>query len=264
MDDATDAAQMAEFLRELAGFAAGETLPRFRKAIAVDNKEDAAFDPVTEADREAERVIRQAIETRFPEDGIEGEEFGLVRADASRRWVIDPIDGTRSFICGIPLWGTLVGLMDNGVARAGFLSQPYLGEIFIADGSRAFLEGPHGVRDLKVSDCRSLASARMFTTDPQLWRGKEMQGFEALRASVQLTRYGADCYGFAMLAAGQADIAVESGVNSYDVMALIPIIRQAGGVIARVDGGPAEKAGTVVAAATQALYDAACEKLCDG
>lgn len=264
MTHATDPSRMADFLRELAQLAARETLPRFREPIAVENKEDAAFDPVTEADRAAERVIRQAIEEQFPDDGIEGEEFGKVRTEAERQWVIDPVDGTRAFICGVPLWGTLVGLKADGVASAGLLSQPYLGETFIADGTRAFAESRFGSRDLRVSDCRTLSAARMFTTDPHLWQGDEAAGFEALRQSIKLHRYGADCYGFVMLASGQADIVVEPGLKSYDIMALIPIVRQAGGTIGRVDGGPAEDAGTIVAAATQELYDAACEKLRGG
>ncbi|WP_240535079.1 histidinol-phosphatase [Notoacmeibacter marinus] len=264
MNNATDPAEMAAFLRELAQCAARETLPRFREPIAVDNKEHAAFDPVTEADRAAERAIRQAIEERFPDDGIEGEEFGTVRADAARQWVIDPVDGTRSFICGVPLWGTLVGLVEDGTAVAGLLAQPYLGETFIADGERAFVESRFGSRDLRVSDCRTLSAARLFTTDPHLWRGDEAVGFERLLGSIKLHRYGADCYGFAMLASGQADLVVEPGLNSYDIMALIPLVRQAGGTIGRADGGPAEDAGTIVAAATPDLYDAACERLRGG
>ncbi|RLQ88467.1 histidinol-phosphatase [Notoacmeibacter ruber] len=257
----SDSAIMADFLRELARLAAEQTLPRFRRALAVDNKEEGAFDPVTEADREAERVIREAIEKQFPDDGIQGEEFGQLRAEAARRWVIDPVDGTRSFICGIPLWGTLVGLLDEGEARIGLLSQPFLGEVFIADGESAFLERGDDRRPLTVSDCRSLSAARMFTTDPALWKGDEKDGFEALRQDVRLMRYGADCYAFGMLADGRADLVAESGLNSYDIMALIPIIRQAGGVIGRVDGGPAEKAGTVLAAATLELFEAARARL---
>ena len=249
--------QMAAFFRDLAARAAAETLPHFRQQLNVDNKEADGFDPVTEADRQAETVIRSAIESAFPEDGIVGEEHGSVRLDAPVRWVIDPVDGTRSFICGLPVWGTLVGRTEDGVATAGMLSQPYIGELFIADGQKSFIEGPHGRRDLRVSNCRSVSEAKVFTTAPELWSGIEQEGFERLRHLSRLCRFGADCYAFGLVATGMVDIAIEAGLKSYDIMALIPIVRQAGGVIGRVDGGPAEEAGTVIAAATRELFDEA-------
>ncbi|MBY5760232.1 histidinol-phosphatase [Rhizobium leguminosarum] len=244
-----------DFLRRLAAAAARETLPRFRLPGAVVNKIEGGFDPVTEADREAEKTIRELIRTEYPDHGILGEEFGNERAGAHLVWVVDPIDGTRSFISGIPLWGTLVGLTDNGDAVAGMMAQPFIGELFYATGNGAFYEGPHGQSRLSTSATKDLSDATLFTTTPAIFETARRASYDRLERQVRLARYGTDCYAYCMLAAGQIDCVVESGLYPYDIVALIPIIEQAGGVITDWDGGPAEHGGGIVAAANAALHE---------
>ncbi|MBC8131289.1 MAG: histidinol-phosphatase [Rhizobiaceae bacterium] len=250
------------FLFRLAAAAAAESLPRFRQGGSVDNKLENAFDPVTEADRAAERAIRSLIEKEYPDHAILGEEYGL-SGGGIHRWVIDPIDGTRAFISGVPVWGTLIGLVVDDVARIGIMHQPFTGERFWADGTSAFYDGPGGGRALKVRPTQRLDEATLFTTSPRLFSGEALARFEKLEASVRMTRFGTDCYAFAMLAAGHADLVVESGLKPYDIVALIPIVEQAGGVITTVSGGRAEEGGEIVAAATAELHAAALQILAD-
>ncbi|WP_202034127.1 histidinol-phosphatase [Rhizobium rhizogenes] len=243
-----------DFLRRLAVVASREALPRFRLPGAVANKISGGFDPVTEADRETEKAIRELIRTEYPKHGILGEEFGNEGADADLVWVIDPIDGTRSFISGIPLWGTLVGLTQNGDAIAGMMAQPFIGELFYATGNGAFYEGPHGQSQLSTSATKELSDATLFTTTPAIFETARRASYDRLERQVRLARYGTDCYAYCMLAAGHIDCVVEAGLFSYDIVALIPIIEQAGGVITDWDGGPAEHGGGIVAAANAALH----------
>lgn len=245
------------FLRSIAAVAAAETLPRFRSNAAVSNKLDEGFDPVTLADEEAERAIRKLIEDTFPDHGILGEEFGAHRPDSRHVWVIDPIDGTRAFISGLPVWGTLVGLLEDGDAIAGMMAQPFTGELFLAAGEQALYEGPGGPLPLRTRKTTNFADAVLFTTSPHLYRAKERAAFERLESGARLTRYGCDCYAFAMLAAGHIDIVVEPDLKPYDIVGLIPLIEQAGGTITRWDGAAAEQGGTVIAAATPELWEAA-------
>lgn len=247
----------AEFMRRIARAAAAETLPRFRRQGAVANKLARGFDPVTEADQEAERAIRALINAEFPDHGILGEEHGSENISNSHVWVIDPIDGTRAFISGLPVWGTLVGLTVDGDAVAGMMSQPFTGELFYADGNGSHYEGPGGPRKLSVRKTTSLAEATMFTTTPALFKGEMRKRYDELESKVQLARYGTDCYAFAMVAAGQVDIVVDPGLKPYDIVALIPVIEQAGGIVTTFDGGPAENGGDVIAAATPELHKAA-------
>ena len=247
----------ADFMRRIAAAAAAQTLPRFRHMGAVTNKLSSGFDPVTEADREAEQAIRALIRSEFPEHGMLGEEFGAENADAEHVWVIDPIDGTRSFISGVPLWGTLVGLNRNGDAVAGMMSQPFTGELFYANESGAHYEGRGASLRLQTRKTASVADATLCTTTPALFRDGHRVAFDRLEAACRLSRYGTDCYGYCMLAAGQVDLVVETGLQPYDIVALIPIIEHAGGVVTNWDGGPAEGGGGIVAAATPQLHDAA-------
>ncbi|GAJ95477.1 MULTISPECIES: histidinol-phosphatase [Rhizobium] len=245
-----------DFFRRLAAVAAREALPRFRLPGAVVNKAAGGFDPVTEADRETERAIRDLVRAEYPGHGILGEEFGNEGADAGYVWVIDPIDGTRSFISGIPLWGTLVGLTENGQAVAGMMAQPFIGELFYAAGNGAFYEGPRaeaGVR-LSTTSTQNLADATLFTTTPAIFEPDRRASYDRLEKQVRLARYGTDCYAYCMLAAGQIDCVVEAGLYPYDIVALIPIIEQAGGVVTDWDGRPAEQGGGIVAAANAALH----------
>lgn len=246
-----------EFMRRIAAIAAHELLPRFRQRGAVSNKVEGGFDPVTEADREAEKAIRALINEAYPGHGILGEEFGSENADAEHVWVIDPIDGTRSFISGIPLWGTLVGLTRNGDAVAGMMAQPFIGELFYADSEGAFYEGPHGKSRLATRTTETLDAATLCTTTPNLFSGAMKDAFLKLEQKVQLSRYGTDCYAYAMIAAGQIDLVVETALQPYDIVALIPIVERAGGKITNWDGGPAEQGGHIVAAANERLHEAA-------
>ncbi|KQT54463.1 inositol monophosphatase [Aureimonas sp. Leaf454] len=246
----------ANFLLRLAERAAAETLPRFRMNGVVDNKLVDAFDPVTEADRAAETAIRALIAADYPSHSILGEEFGI-SGEGALQWVIDPIDGTRSFISGMPLWGTLIGLTVDGIARIGILSQPYIGERFWADGTAAWSDGPGGLRRLAVRPVTALSAATVFTTTPRLFTGSRLERFEVLESQARLTRFGTDCYAFAMLAAGQVDLVIEPGLKPYDIVALIPIIEQAGGIVTTFSGERAERGGDVIAAATPELHAAA-------
>ncbi|SHJ54207.1 histidinol-phosphatase, inositol monophosphatase family [Aureimonas altamirensis DSM 21988] len=246
----------ADFLFRIADAAAGQTLPRFRQKLAVDNKVPGAFDPVTEADRQAERAITALIEAEFPDHAILGEEFGR-QGDGDALWVIDPIDGTRPFISGVPVWGTLVGLTVGGKARAGIMSQPYIGERFWTVGDGAYMDGPAGQATLHVRDVGALENATLTTTNPRMFDSRMKERFGALEDKVRLSRYGLDCYAFAMLAAGHIDLCVETGLQPYDIVALIPIIEQAGGIVTTFDGGRAENGGDVIAAATPQLHSAA-------
>ena len=247
----------AAFMRRIAEAAAAETLPRFRRNGAVDNKYTTGFDPVTEADREAEQAIRRLIREEFPEHGIIGEEHGVENEASPLCWIIDPIDGTRSFISGLPLWGTLVGLTKDGDAISGMMSQPFTGEFFFAADGISSYEGPGGARQLATRPTVTLADATLCTTTPALFAGRQRQIYDELESRVRLARYGTDCYAYAMLAAGNIDLVVETGLQPYDIVALVPIIEMAGGVITAWDGGPAENGGDIVAAATPQLHEAA-------
>lgn len=252
----------SSFLKEIALAAAEQTLPRFRQKIAIDNKYTVGFDPVTEADREAELAIRRVINRHYPEHGILGEEFGGEKLDSSHVWVIDPIDGTRAFISGLPVWGTLVGLMIDGDAKVGMMSQPFTRELYYTTGEGAFWSGPEyagngGHVQLQTRQTAQLSEATLFTTTPALFKDQHRENFDRLESHVRLSRYGTDCYAFGMLAAGFADLVVEYGLQPYDVMGLIPVIEQAGGIITQVDGGPAEKGGYIIAASTPQLHEQA-------
>jgi len=247
----------AAFLKHLAQLAAAETLPRFRAATAVTDKGGSRFDPVTEADREAEKAIRAAIAAAHPGDGIVGEEFGVVNPEADAVWVIDPVDGTRAFISGIPVWGTLIGLMRHGRAEHGIMAQPFTGELYFTEGDAAFYEGPGGPRRLATRTTGQLDEAVMFTTTPALFSGPARHAYDRLEGSVRLARYGTDCYGYAMVASGHADLVCEIGLQSYDVAALIPIVEKAGGVFTDWRGNRAEAGGAVLASANWRLHEAA-------
>jgi len=244
------------FMRELAACAAAETMPRFRQNGAIANKLEGGFDPVTEADRAAERAIRELIGRTFSDHGIVGEEFGSEGADRRHVWVIDPIDGTRAFISGVPLWGTLIGLMEDGRAVAGMMSQPFTGELFHASAGKGHREDPHGKATLQTRHTVSLADALMCTTTPALFAGPKRQAYDEIENQVRLARYGTDCYGYAMLAAGQIDLVVEAELQPYDIVALVPLIEAAGGVVTTWAGERPESGGDIVAAATPQLHEA--------
>src|SRR5437870_1605561 len=206
--------------------ASGETiLPFFRTSLGIDNKSTGRdFDPVTEADRAAEAVMRRLIKASFPRHGIVGEEFGNEREEAEYVWVLDPIDGTKSFIAGFPIWGTLIALLHKGTPVFGMMHQPYIGERFSGDSGSAHYSGPSGERRLTVRRCATLKEATSFTTSPLLMNASDREAFGRVENAVRLTRYGGDCYSYCMLAAGHLDLVVETELKPYDIAALIPII----------------------------------------
>ncbi len=243
--------------------ASGETiLPFFRTTLGIENKNAGHdLDPVTEADRAAEAVMRRMIKDNFPQHGIVGEEFGAERADAEYVWVLDPIDGTKSFIAGFPIWGTLIALMHNGSPAFGMMHQPYIGERFSGDGGAARYEGASGKRKLTVRRCASLAEATLYTTSPRLMKAPDRAQFERIESDVRLSRYGGDCYAYCMLAAGHLDLIIETELKPYDVAALIPIVNGAGGVMTTWEGKPAHAGGRIVAAGDKRVHEAALKLL---
>lgn len=250
-------AELDAFLVELNRASAAAILPLFRADHGLENKLAGGFDPVTEADKSAERAIRQLIAERYPDHGVIGEEYGEDRPDAAFVWVLDPVDGTRAFIAGLPVWGTLIGLMRDGVPVYGMMHQPFTGERFSGDGRQARYEGPIGPRALRTRDTTALAAATLMTTSPALFKGAEAQAYERVESKVRMARYGCDCYAYCMLAAGHVDLVIESGLKPYDIVALIPIIEGAGGIVTSWDGGSAAGGGTILAAGTEALHQAA-------
>jgi len=229
--------------------------------MAVRNKagSEAGYDPVTAADRAAERALRAAISKRFPEHGIIGEEFPPRSGAGSHQWVIDPIDGTRAFIMGSPLWGTLIGLVENGVPVLGLMDQPFTRERFWAEQGRTHLRGPDGKTcRLKTRECPSLAEAVLTSTHPDLFGSRlEAAAFARVKRRARMTRYGGDCYGYCLLAAGFVDVVVEAGLKPHDVVALIPIVEGAGGQITTWDNKPAMHGGRILATGDRRVHEEA-------
>ncbi len=246
------------FVDELASVSGTTILPFFRSALVAEDKSGGTnFDPVTEADRGAEAVIRQKIRSMFPNHGVMGEEYGSERLDAEFVWVLDPIDGTKSFISGMVGWGTLIGLLRNGQPCYGMMHQPFTRERFSGDGGSAKYRGPGGERVMKTRSCASLAEAVLYTTTPRLMAAPEQKRFSVIEEKVKLSRYGGDCYAYAMLAMGLVDLVIEASLQPYDIVALIPIVEGAGGVITTWDGGPAQAGGQIVAAGDARVHAAA-------
>jgi histidinol phosphatase-like enzyme (inositol monophosphatase family) len=250
------------FFHRLSDAADRETMLRFRTSLAASSKpkEGFNFDPVTEADREAERVIRAEIEKHFPDHAILGEEFGTTGSGPTQ-WILDPIDGTRPYLLGLPVWGTLIGLYENGRAVMGMMSQPVTQERFWADASGSFLLSRGSRRQLHTRGTTEPSDAVLHTTSPEQAARHPQIRFEALSNTVKMTRYGGECYALAMVAAGQIDICVEFNVQPYDVAAMIPIIETAGGVFCTLEGGRPEQGGAVIAAGNRALLENALQIL---
>ena len=251
---------LLEFAHSLADLSGNAINPYFRKTIEVTNKApQGAYDPVTAADRAAEQVIGRAVGARWPDHGVIGEEFGSTREDARLKWVIDPIDGTRSFIMGSPLWGTLIGLLDSETAVLGVMDQPFTQERFWSGAQATYFRRAEGrARRIRTRRCPHLGDAILSTTHPDLFaKGKEADSFARLKANTRMTRYGGDCYAYCLLAAGFIDAVVETGLNAYDVVALIPIIERAGGRITTWEGKPATSGGRIIAAGDPRLHEKA-------
>jgi len=246
----------------LADAAGGAIRPFFRAPFEIDTKSDAS--PVTEADKAAEIAMRDIIEKLRPSDGIIGEEYGTTRPDASRTWVLDPIDGTRSFIAGRPIFGTLVALMQDGWPLIGVIDQPIIGERWIgAMGQPTTLNG----KPVTTRRCRDLDQAVLATTGPQYFAGHKGEHFSMLAGQCRDTVWGGDCYNYALLASGHIDIVVESGLKLYDIAALVPVVEGAGGRMCDWSGEPLTDAsdGDVIAIGDPARLDDVIEALaCHG
>ena len=255
MSTQAEIVELTQFALKLAEASAKIILPQFRKNITIDNKLDAGWDPVTEADRSAERVIRELIEKHFPSHGIIGEEFGNKSGTSTYSWVLDPIDGTRSFVIGMPTWATLVGLYRDGQPLLGVMNQPYVGEMFYGNPDGAWHKHNGTTQAIRVRPHVPLSKAALGTTSPYLY--DDNSNFETLRKSVTAHRFGGDAYFFALLAAGHLDIAMDPKLQIYDIAALIPIIKGAGGVVGSWTDNDPVQGGNVLCASCQALLDEA-------
>ena len=258
------------FVERLAQVSSEVILPFFRSAIGTEDKSrGGAFDPVTEADRGAEAAMRRLIGQTFPAHGVIGEEYGQDRPDAEYVWVLDPIDGTKSFVSGMPTWGTLIGLMHRGRPVYGMMAQPFTRERFYGDGKRAKLRtlaAAHGdappcewtIRPLRTRACASLGEATLMTTSPLLiGDDSDREAYRRVEREARIPRYGGDCYAFCALAAGFVDLVIETNLKPYDIVALMPIIEGAGGVVTTWDGEGAANGGRILAAGDRRLHDEA-------
>ncbi|MCF6291959.1 MAG: histidinol-phosphatase [Robiginitomaculum sp.] len=250
------------FAHRLANAAQKPALKYFRQRVEVQNKLGRGeFDPVTLADRQAEQAIRTLIESQYPDHNIRGEEFGEKQTGSEWKWIIDPIDGTRAYISGLPVWGVLIGLYNNGQPVLGVMDQPFTNERFTGSANGSFLYQNGHKAQISTRSCSALSSATISTTDPYLFNPQERIVFETIRETSRLQRYGLDCYAYSMLAMGGIDLVIESGLQDYDIAALIPIIEAAGGIISNWSGGSAAKGGQILASGDLQLHKSALEIL---
>ncbi len=234
------------------------TLLHFRQAgLTADSKETGRFDPVTVADRLAEQDMRTVLDQRRPQDGVLGEEFGAKPGSSGLTWVLDPIDGTRGYLAGTPTWGVLIALADDSGPILGIIDQPFIRERFIGGFGLAEVTGPLGRFPLRTRPGRALDQAILLSTFPEIGTEPERDAFRRVAAAARLTRYGMDCYGYALLAAGQVDLVIEAGLQAYDVMAPIAVIEAAGGIVTDWRGRPVHQGGRVLAAANADVHAAA-------
>lgn len=256
-----DIPALLAFADTLADAARGAILPYFRASHGVNNKGGDRFDPVTDADQAAERAMRDLITAHYPDHGVLGEEFGESGDADGYQWVIDPIDGTRAFIAGLTNWGVLIALYHEGRPLIGVMDQPYLDERYRGwnAGANCVIRGAKRV--LKTRRCEGLSDAILSTTDPYLFHGEEAEAFARARSAAKLTRYGYDCYAYAMVASGHMDGVIESGLKPFDIGALIPILNGAGGGVCAWDGGDASQGGRVLAFGDAKVRDALLSRL---
>ncbi|WP_204115721.1 histidinol-phosphatase [Shimia biformata] len=256
--DQSEKDDIRDVASELADVAREAILPFFRRTdLVADNKLDGGFDPVTAADRASEAAMRAILAKRRPDDAIMGEEFDDKPGTTGLTWVLDPIDGTRGFISGTPTWGVLISVMNQDGPIHGVIDQPYIGERFSGGLGVAEVTGPIGTAALRVSSVKALNQATVFTTFPEVGTTNEGQGFANVARHCKLTRYGMDCYAYALLAAGQIDMVIEAGLHAYDVQAPIAVIEAAGGIVTGWKGEKIHMGGRVLAAATPELHAAA-------
>jgi len=246
----------------MADAARQETLRYFRKTdLSIENKEDGGFDPVTEADRAAEQAMRAVLASERPDDAILGEEFGKSEGTSGLEWVLDPIDGTRAYMSGTPTWGTLIAVSNATGPVYGIVDQPYIGERFSGGWGQARSAGPLGEVEITTKATQTLANAVIFTTFPEVGTPEDAKAFQRVAQKCRLTRYGMDCYAYALLAAGQIDLVIEAGLNAYDIQGPMAVIQAAGGVVTDWTGGPAHNGGRVIAASNASIHKQALELL---
>ncbi|NMD06500.1 MAG: inositol monophosphatase family protein [Phyllobacteriaceae bacterium] len=249
--------QLTGFALRLAEAAAAEILPHFRQNVPIDIKAAETWDPVTEGDRAGERALRQMIEKHYPSHGIIGEEYGNKDSNSGLTWILDPVDGTRAFVIGLPTWATLIGLYADGKPLLGVMSQPFIGDTFFGNPEGAWLNHRGTQHTIKVGPTRQLSASMGGTTSPHLYRGDDGKAFDRLRNGMTTMRYGLDCYSYGLLASGHLDIAMDPGLQIYDIAALIPIMTGAGAVISSWSGNDPSNGGNIIAASSQSLLDEA-------
>jgi histidinol phosphatase-like enzyme (inositol monophosphatase family) len=251
-----DLRDLDAFIVELNRASAGVILPLFRAEHDLQDKGGAGgFDPVTAADKGAEAAIRALISQHYPHHGVIGEEYGEDRAGAEYVWVLDPIDGTRAFIAGLPVWTTLIGLRFRGQPVLGSIGQPYIGEVFVGHAGGSRLIGRDDERPLQVRTGVPLSAAIIANTDPQsTLTPAEREGWNRVRAAARLARLGCDAYAYAMVAAGALDLVIEAGLKSWDIEAAVPLLAGARGLVTDWTGAPVGRdGGRVLVCANQTL-----------
>jgi histidinol phosphatase-like enzyme (inositol monophosphatase family) len=254
----------------LAEAAGAVILPHFRALAGVDNKDESGFDPVTVADRAAEARMREILAVERPDDGVLGEEFDARPGTSGRTWILDPIDGTRAFIMGLPTWGILIALADASGPRVGLMAQPLVGDTFSVGPDGVRFTSRLGEHKARTRGCGSLGEATLATTSPHNFAPEMRQRFERLAGDVRMVRYGTDCYHYALLAAGHIDIVVETGLKPVDVAPFVPMVERAGGAITDLSGRPigpsllAGYSGEAVAVGDPALLGPVLEHLAKG
>ncbi|MDD7970242.1 inositol monophosphatase family protein [Roseinatronobacter sp. HJB301] len=252
---APERSQLITLIHEFADAARVETLRHFRQSgLTADNKSADGFDPVTIADRAVEQLIRDRLAQMRPDDGITGEEFAPVPTRSGLTWVIDPIDGTRSFLSGSPCWGVLIAVADQSGPFLGVIDQPYIGERFLGGLGMAEATGPQGAAALHCRATPDLRDAILFSTFPEIGTDDECRAFQRVSTACRLTRYGMDCYAYALLALGQIDLVIEAGLNVYDIAAPIAVIEAAGGIVTNWQGGAVGPGGQALAAANPDIH----------
>ncbi len=250
--------EIAQVAHELADAARQATLLHFRaEGLTAETKETQRFDPVTVADRLSEERMRAILARRRPQDAVLGEEFGPSPGTSGLTWVLDPIDGTRGYLSGTPTWGVLISVRDASGPVFGIIDQPYIQERFEGGFGRAAVTGPMGRWALRTRPPRPLSEAILFTTFPEVGTPDEGAAFRRVSGAARLTRYGMDCYAYALIAAGQIDLVIEAGLQAYDVQAPIAVIEAAGGVVTDWQGRPAHDGGRILAAANREIHAAA-------
>ncbi len=227
----------------------------FRSSLTISSKSEDNFDPVTEADRKIEQYLSSKIRRAYPQHGIVGEEFGSQQGNRYT-WIIDPIDGTRGFVTGTPMWGSLIGFMEDNDPLIGIMHQPFIKETFFANKKKCWHKSGKLIRPLRCRETENIEQAILCCTHPAMFSmNNDAEAFSRVESVTRFSRFGSDCYGYCLLAAGFVDIVIEAGLQIYDIIPLIPIIESAGGVVTCWDGGPAQRGGNIVATANPGLHE---------